>query len=592
MSPAGHALYILGRRLVNRPRPLLLLTLVSLAIVISPSVALAQQLSLSWVDNSGGQAGFIIQRAPGSTGTSTQIAQVPVGVTSYTDSNLSFGATYCYQVAAVNSSGISAFSNLTCASPSGGLTLTAAKAGAGVGSVTSSPTGIDCGATCSYTYPAGKMVTLTATPATESNFSGWSGGGCGGTGSCTLVGNAAVTVTATFAPAAAAVTVNSMTPNQGTPGTAVPVTINGSGFAAGATVSLSGMGVTAGNVTVGSTMQLTATLTIASGVAPGTRNLTVANSGGSGGTLAGGFTVVAPATGGSTTPNQAASVATVPATLTLAYNGKLRDRVGEGEMALGPDGALDATLTATLSASGGRTVTGLRLDSNWASAPGVWLTSSPGTGHWVLAAAPTLDGAMLNAPRTLAVNFRVADGGSFVVFAGDYLGSEFLPGRTLTLIATFSDGSTATAVTTVAATAAPAAAPMLTLTYNGKLRDRVGQGNTALGPDGALDGTLTATLSAPGGRTVAALRLDSDAPGTWDTSSGSVDWVLAVAPTPDGALFNASETMEVNFPVAYGGSFVVFASDYLEREFVRGRRLTLTVTFADGSTATALTTVP
>jgi len=300
----------------------------------------------------------------------------------------------------------------------------------------------------------------------------------------------------------------------------------------------------------------------------------------------------APATGGSTTPNQAASVATVPATLTLAYNGKLRDRVGEGEMALGPDGALDATLTATLSASGGRTVTGLRLDSNWASAPGVWLTSSPGTGHWVLAAAPTLDGAMLNAPRTLAVNFRVADGGSFVVFAGDYLGSEFLPGRTLTLIATFSDGSTATAVTTVAATAAPAAAPMLTLTYNGKLRDRVGQGNTALGPDGALDGTLTATLSAPGGRTVAALRLDSDAPGTWDTSSGSVDWVLAVAPTPDGALFNASETMEVNFPVAYGGSFVVFASDYLEREFVRGRRLTLTVTFADGSTATALTTVP
>src|SRR5207244_12126958 len=161
---------------------------------------------------------------------------------------------------------------------------------------------------------------------------------------------------------------------------------------------------------------------------------------------------------------------TVPgaATLTLAYNGKVRDRVGQGEGALGPDGALLALLAALLSSSGGRTVTGLRLDSNWASAPGVWVTGSPGTGHWVLAAAPTLDGAMLNAPRTLAVNFRVADGGSFVVFAGDYLGSEFLPGRTLTLIATFSDGSTATAVTTVAATAAAAAATMLTLTYTGK----------------------------------------------------------------------------------------------------------------------------
>src|SRR6267142_4155797 len=97
----------------------------------------------------------------------------------------------------------------------------------------------------------------------------------------------------------------------------------------------------------------------------------------------------------------------------------------------------------------------------------------------------------------MAVNFAVADGGSFVVFASDYLAGEFLPGRTLTLVATFADGSTATAVTTVSA--APAT---LTLAFNGKLRDRVGQGSTALAGDGALDGTLTATLSASGGRTV------------------------------------------------------------------------------------------
>jgi len=61
----------------------------------------------------------------------------------------------------------------------------------------------------------------------------------------------------------------------------------------------------------------------------------------------------------------------------------------------------------------------------------------------------TLDGALLNAAGTMAVNFPVADGGSFVVFASDYLDSEFLSGNTLTLTATFSDGSTATAVTTV-----------------------------------------------------------------------------------------------------------------------------------------------
>ena len=447
MSPARHAL---GRHFVSRARPLLLFALVTLGIVVSPSIARAQQLNLSWDDNSGGQAGFIIQRAPGNTGTYTQIAQVPVGVTSYTDVTVSLGTTYCYQVAAMNTSGVSAFSNVACASPSGGFTLTTAKAGTGVGTVTSSPTGIDCGATCSYTYVAGKMVTLTATPSTGSNFSGWSGGGCSGTGPCTLAGNGSVTVTATFAPATAAVTVSSITPNQGAPGTAVPVTINGSGFAAGATVSASGTGVTSSNVTVGSATQLAATLTIASGAAPGTRNLTVTNTGGSGGTLAGGFTVVAPATGGPVTPNKGASAPTAPATLTVAYNGKLRDRVGQGETALGPDGAQDGTLTVTLSGSGGRTVTGLRLNSNWASWPGTWRTNSPGSGNWVLGVAATLDGAMLNAPGSMVVNFPVADGGSFVVFAADYRGGEFSSGNTLTVTATFSDGSTATAMTTVA----------------------------------------------------------------------------------------------------------------------------------------------
>jgi subtilisin family serine protease len=191
----------------------------------------------------------------------------------------------------------------------------------------------------------------------------------------------------------------------------------------------------------------------------------------------------------------------------------------------------------------------------------------------------------------MAVNFAVADGGSFVVFAADYQGSEFLPGRTLTLTATFSDGSTASA-----STAVPGTLAALTLAYNGKLRDRVGQGDSALGPDGAPDGTLTATLSASGGRTITALRLNSDwptAPGVWRTSSpGTGNWVLGVAPSLDGALLNTAGSMAVNFAVADGGSFVVFAADYQGSEFLSGRTLTLTATFSDGSTAVASTTAP
>jgi hypothetical protein len=247
-----------------------------------------------------------------------------------------------------------------------------------------------------------------------------------------------LTLTATFSDGTTAtasttvppnVTISSVAPTQGTPGAAVPVTITGTGFAAGATVSLSGTGITVSNVSVGSATQLTATLTIASGTALGARDVTVTTAGGGASTLPGGFTVVAP----------------TPATLTLAYNGLLRDRVGQGDTALGSDGLLDGTLTATLSASGGRMVTALHLDS---TGPGTWDTTG-GNIWWVLGVAASLDGALLNAPGTMAVNFPVANGGSFVLFASDYQDAEFLRGRSLTLTATFSDGSTATAATTV-----------------------------------------------------------------------------------------------------------------------------------------------
>lgn len=71
-------------------------------------------------------------------------------------------------------------------------------AGTGSGSVTSSPVGISCGVTCAAGFATGTTVTLTATPATGSTFTGWSGA-CTGTGACVVTKTAATqTVTATF----------------------------------------------------------------------------------------------------------------------------------------------------------------------------------------------------------------------------------------------------------------------------------------------------------------------------------------------------------------------------------------------------------
>jgi hypothetical protein len=118
---------------------------------------------------------------------------VSVGV-----AGLTSGTDYCAQLVATNNSGEGDGGTVEWTQTTPQSTLTVTPAGTGSGTVTSSPAGINCGATCAAMFDTGTQVTLTATASAGSTFAGWSGGGCSGTSTCKVTLNSDTGVTATF----------------------------------------------------------------------------------------------------------------------------------------------------------------------------------------------------------------------------------------------------------------------------------------------------------------------------------------------------------------------------------------------------------
>jgi hypothetical protein len=109
----------------------------------------------------------------------------------------------------------------------------------GSGTVTSSPTGINCSGSstgCSRSFNAGTTVTLTATAASGNAFSGWTGACSGTANSCTITLTAAQSVGASFTTT---VQTDSLQVTVGGSGTVTssPAGINCSGGSAGCSQS-------------------------------------------------------------------------------------------------------------------------------------------------------------------------------------------------------------------------------------------------------------------------------------------------------------------------------------------------------------------
>jgi hypothetical protein len=78
------------------------------------------------------------------------------------------------------------------------FSITVTRTGSGIGTVTSSPAGINCGSTCQATFTPDAQVTLTASAGSNSAFTGWSDDCSGSVTTCTVTMSQARTVTANF----------------------------------------------------------------------------------------------------------------------------------------------------------------------------------------------------------------------------------------------------------------------------------------------------------------------------------------------------------------------------------------------------------
>ena len=88
--------------------------LVLAVLLVSAGPAEAASNLLTWSDNSTNEANFHIERkaeACAGTGAFAEIATVGINVSTFNDTNVTEGVTYCYRVAASNPAGKSAYSN-------------------------------------------------------------------------------------------------------------------------------------------------------------------------------------------------------------------------------------------------------------------------------------------------------------------------------------------------------------------------------------------------------------------------------------------------------------------------------------------------
>jgi uncharacterized repeat protein (TIGR03806 family) len=113
---------------VTTPAPTPVPTAPAAPSALAATVAGANQVDLSWTDNSNNETAFLIGRRTGTTGNYAQIGQVAGNVTTYSDTGVQPGNSYQYSVFATNAVGNSGGTNVATANvPAASGTVTATR---------------------------------------------------------------------------------------------------------------------------------------------------------------------------------------------------------------------------------------------------------------------------------------------------------------------------------------------------------------------------------------------------------------------------------------------------------------------------------
>lgn len=91
-----------------------------LASLLVAPVAHAAQLAVSWVDNSGDEDGFLVERRAQASGTFQPVATLGPNAVALLDTTVAAGTAYCYRVRAFNLAGPSAYSSEGCGTSAAG----------------------------------------------------------------------------------------------------------------------------------------------------------------------------------------------------------------------------------------------------------------------------------------------------------------------------------------------------------------------------------------------------------------------------------------------------------------------------------------